>query len=150
MSKKNELKYKIARCFFGLIMFLIGVKGMIDYTQASQLLAGSIKDFNSAEGLINEIKFDFLGENGNYYLKKILSCQYLEDNADEIIIFLNAQLALGGILCVFGHTFSKFMIISSIVFDLIFIHNLRFFASDNSKGLMLKYLAFIGGALHIL
>jgi hypothetical protein len=144
-----EIKYRLSRILFGLVIFLMGLKGAFDYTNSSNLLKANIKDFNSDEGLSKLILSENYGEFINYWLKQCLNFTVLSENADELVIILQLSLVLGGLMCILGYSISKFFIISSIIVDLIFIHNLRFFATDSSKGLMLKYIVFIGGSLHI-
>lgn len=144
-----EIKYRLSRILFGLVILLMGLKGIADHSTTANLLKTNIKEFNSEEGLLKLILADNYGEFLNYWLKQCLNFTLLSDNADELVIILQLSLVLGGLMCVFGYSISKFFIISSIIVDLIFIHNLRFFATDSSKGLMLKYIVFIGGSLHI-
>lgn len=144
-----ELQFKFSRFMFGLIILLVGLKGFSDISTSATLIRTNVTEFNSEEGLSALFDFEFLGERGNRMLKNSLDFTVIADVAEEFVMMINTNLILGGLMTMFGISIGRFFIISSLLVDLFFIHNLRFFATDSSKGLMIKYIAYIGGALHI-
>lgn len=144
-----ELQFKFSRFMFGLIILLVGLKGFSDISSSATLIRTNVTEFNSEEGLSALFDFEFLGERGNRMLKNSLDFTVIADVAEEFVMMINTNLILGGLMTMFGISIGRFFIISSLLVDLFFIHNLRFFATDSSKGLMIKYIAYIGGALHI-
>ena len=146
-----DIKYRTTRFVFGLFISLIALKSLSQqqFTPLCSLLKSNIKDFTSEEGLLSQIHFSFLSDNTNNFIKSSLSLNLIHDNSEDTIYFIYSLMFFGGIMCMFGQPLSKFFIVSSLILDLILLHNIKFFVSDSSKGLMLKYIAYLGGALHI-
>lgn len=147
----GELQYKFSRLTFGLIISIIAFKSMTGSSLASLsgLVKSNLKDIHKPDGIISIIDFGFLSPETNQKVRELFNFSDLEENSEDFIVFIYSLIMMGGILCLFGQPISKFFIISGLLLDLVFLHNLKFFVSDSSKGTMLKYLAFIGGALHI-
>ena len=146
---KYQLQYKITRFFFGFIMLCLGLRGILDYKTHSALLAANLKDYGEKDGFSSIFTFEWAGESVDFFLRGFFKFDVVAKNCDDTIVFIYSLLSLGGFMCLLGHAFSKYLLVSSIVLDLIFVHNFRFFATDSSKGLMLKYIAFLGGTMHI-
>ena len=144
--------YKFSRFLFGFIMCLISLKTIFEKQSLSSLntlLKNNLKDVHSEGGLVSYINFSFLSEEHNKLIQSFIDFTPIEKNSEDTIKFIYFLLFFGGLMCMLGEPLSRFLIVTAIVLDLALLHNFKFFVSENSKGTMLKYIAFLGGALHI-
>lgn len=147
-----ELTYKFFRMLFGVILCLIALKSITDPNQMktlSNLMTENIKGYHNEEGHIIFFDLPYISEESNKILRSKINLSDISSNAEETVKFIYALLFIGGLMCALGEPFSKCIIISSLVLDIFLIHNLRFFVTDSGKGTMLKYIAYIGGAMYV-
>ena len=146
-----SLKYKVSRFLFGFFITLIALRSLTQpqIGTLSTLLQNNLKEIHSENGIISLINFSFLTPETNSLIRSKIDLSQLSDNSEDTVQFIYILLLIGGVLCIFGQPISKFFIVSSLILDVILLHNIKFFVSDSSKGIMLKYFALIGGAVHI-
>lgn len=148
------LKYKISRLIYGLIIIIISHKSIYDidtFTNLSKLLSNNINNMNLEEKFYSIINLTFFNKDhkNEELLKLWLDFSIVKDNNKETVKFIYFLLMFGGLMCIFGEPLSRLVIVTALTFDVLLIHNFNFFKNESAKGTMLKYIALIGGALHI-
>lgn len=144
--KKLSLKYRLFRFLFGIVLMFVGFKGLTDY---SNIVSIMIK--NNEQLKQKEVTEFILSSFGEYIFNIITSfLELIVLNAADIVFFINGLILFGGLLCSFGHRISKYFLFSAVLLDIALIHNIVFFSTDNGRGLMLKFIAYIGGISYII
>lgn len=147
-----NIKYKVTRFIYGLILLIIALKSLnqSNIEHNTTVIKNNMTSFFAEEGIYSLINFSFLSQEMNNFIKRSFYIKdIIIDISNDLIIFIYLLLSFGALLAMFGYSISKFFIVSALVVDLVFVHNLNFFATDSSKGLMIKYVVLLGGALFI-
>ncbi len=144
--KKLSFKYRLFRFFFGLVLMFVGFKGLVDSGNLVSIIEKNNDHLNQKEAV--EALTATLGENLYNLFANFL--EIIKSNANDLVLFIYLLILFGGLLCCFGHKISKFFLLTGILLDIFIIHNVIFFSTDNGRGLMLKYIAYIGGISYII
>lgn len=140
-------KYKITRMFFGLVLIIISLKNFKDMENLKSIVTKNIESYISVfERTDLSQARNTLGLN----IDDTFNLKALGRSSTEIVFFVNTFLFLGGFLCMVGYSMSRFLIVLSIVLDLLLIHNPRYFFEETKKGIVIKLIAFLGGAFYII
>src|SRR5690242_19015512 len=139
---KNNLKYSFLRILFGFYMIWLGlaslhhikiyevyVKNTFDVMDENFNLEFILNIFNLHEDPHAQTIKEFKPNFSNF-----------KKSTNEIIYLQSLSLILGGLLCIFGFSLGFTFILIGILIDLIFIHNIIYFAQEKMKVNVLKYI----------
>ena len=136
--------YKLIRFFFGIFIVWLGIVGLNDIKTHETLVIKSVEKYDT---IIREVELTFLSQ---YLPNKLnINLNNIKNFSNEILLFKNILLIAGGLLCSFGFSISKTLIIIGFIIDLIFIHNIFYWVEERMKVNVLKYISILGGVLHI-
>jgi uncharacterized membrane protein len=135
--------YILSRFLFGLYIIWIGLKGINDISTKHQFVSKSIEKY---ETISKELNADFLHPFGYDFP---VNFDMLKTNAAELVYFINILMIIGGTFTAFGFSLGRTFIVTSLLLDLLLIHNIFYFAEEKMKVNVLKIISILGGALHI-
>ena len=90
----------------------------------------------------------------NYFYPNLLkNTKYNFDDAinktSEIIMTISYMFIIGGILVAIGYKIGKYIIIMSLLIDILFTKNIFYLRGEKLKVNVFKFIAFFGGALYL-
>jgi hypothetical protein len=74
----------------------------------------------------------------------------LNNRTHDVVYLITFLFLVGGILCSLGFRISSKLIQSAILLDLFFIHSYYYYREERMKVNVLKMIAILGGAAHII
>jgi hypothetical protein len=148
--------YRIIRFLFGLYIIWLGLINLHELNDNHTHIQRSIQNYQQDLNIHTIFKYIHLD---SYISAKTLNTmQYTIDSAmislthhtDDLIYLITFLLIIGGLLCAFGFKISCKFIQSAILLDLFFVHSYYYYRDERMKVNVLKMIAILGGAAHII
>ena len=146
---KNKNKYEghdrvylYMRMFFGLFIAWAGYNILLN------------EQLNETDQKYMKESLTLLKNMTNYFYPNLLkNTKYIFDDAinktSEIIMTISYMFIIGGILVAIGYKIGKYIIIMSLLIDILFTKNIFYLRGEKLKVNVFKFLAFFGGALYL-
>ena len=146
---KNKNKYEgydrvylYMRMFFGLFIAWAGYNILLN------------EQLNETDQKYMKESLTLLKNMTNYFYPNLLkNTKYNFDDAinktSEIIMTISYMFIIGGILVAIGYKIGKYIIIMSLLIDILFTKNIFYLRGEKLKVNVFKFLAFFGGALYL-
>ena len=146
---KNKNKYEgydrvylYMRMFYGLFVVWVGFNILFD----EQLNETDQKYMKESLTLIKNMT--------NYFYPDLLkNTEYnfddLINKTSEIIMTICYMFIIGGILVAIGYKIGKYIIIMSLLIDILFTKNIFYLRGEKLKVNVFKFISFFGGALYL-
>ena len=146
---KNKNKYEgydrvylYMRMFFGLFIAWAGYNILLN------------EQLNETDQKYMKESLTLLKNMTNYFYPNLLkNTKYNFDDAinktSEIITTICYMLIIGGILVAIGYKIGKYIIIMSLLIDILFIKNFFYLRGEKLKVNVFKFISFFGGALYL-
>ena len=146
---KNKNKYEgydrvylYMRMFFGLFIAWAGYNILLN------------EQLNETDQKYMKESLTLLKNMTNYFYPNLLkNTKYNFDDAinktSEIIMTICYMFIIGGILVAIGYKIGKYIIIMSLLIDILFTKNIFYLRGEKLKVNVFKFLAFFGGALYL-
>jgi hypothetical protein len=144
MGKANI--YKIVRFFFGVYILWLGLIGFNDIESKQNFTNKSVEKFDI---ILKDLDLTFLPSFLNLPEKLNLDLNRMKIHSLEIIYLQNSLLVAGGLLCAFGFSIAKPIIMIALFIEFTFIYNIFYWIEEKMKVNVLKYMSILGGVLHI-
>jgi len=152
----KKVIYSIIRFVFGMYIIWLGLINLQELNQNHTYIQRSIQNYQQDLNFQTVIHYIHLD---TYISQKTLNTmQYtihsamgsLTNHTDDLIYLITFLLIIGGFLCALGFTISCKFIQSAILLDLLFIHSYYYYRDERMKVNVLKMIAILGGAAHII
>ena len=146
---KNKNKYEgydrvylYMRMFFGLFIAWAGYNILLN------------EQLNETDQKYMKESLTLLKNMTNYFYPKLLkNTKYNFDDAinktSEIIMTICYMFIIGGILVAIGYKIGKYIIIMSLLIDILFTKNIFYLRGEKLKVNVFKFISFFGGALYL-
>ena len=146
---KNKNKYEgydrvylYMRMFFGLFIAWAGYNILLN------------EQLNETDQKYMKESLTLLKNMTNYFYPNLLkNTKYNFDDAinktSEIIMTICYMFIIGGILVAIGYKIGKYIIIMSLLIDILFTKNIFYLRGEKLKVNVFKFIAFFGGALYL-
>ena len=134
--------YLYMRMFFGLFIAWAGYNILLN------------EQLNETDQKYMKESLTLLKNMTNYFYPNLLkNTKYNFDDAinktSEIIMTISYMFIIGGILVAIGYKIGKYIIIMSLLIDILFTKNIFYLRGEKLKVNVFKFLAFFGGALYL-
>ena len=146
---KNKNKYEgydrvylYMRMFFGLFIAWAGYNILLN------------EQLNETDQKYMKESLTLLKNMTNYFYPNLLkNTKYNFDDAinktSEIIMTICYMFIIGGILVAIGYKIGKYIIIMSLLIDILFTKNIFYLRGEKLKVNVFKFISFFGGALYL-
>ena len=146
---KNKNKYEgydrvyfYMRMFFGLFIAWAGYNILLN------------EQLNETDQKYMKESLTLLKNMTNYFYPNLLkNTKYNFDDAinktSEIIMTISYMFIIGGILVAIGYKIGKYIIIMSLLIDILFTKNIFYLRGEKLKVNVFKFISFFGGALYL-
>ena len=146
---KNKNKYEgydrvylYMRMFFGLFIAWAGYNILLN------------EQLNETDQKYMKESLTLLKNMTNYFYPNLLkNTKYNFDDAinktSEIIMTICYMFIIGGILVAIGYKIGKYIIIISLLIDILFAKNIFYLRGEKLKVNVFKFISFFGGALYL-
>ena len=146
---KNKNKYEgydrvylYMRMFFGLFIAWAGYNILLN------------EQLNETDQKYMKESLTLLKNMTNYFYPNLLkNTKYNFDDAinktSEIIMTISYMFIIGGILVAIGYKIGKYIIIMSLLIDILFTKNIFYLRGEKLKVNIFKFISFFGGALYL-
>ena len=130
------------RMFFGLFIAWAGYNILLN------------EQLNETDQKYMKESLTLLKNMTNYFYPNLLkNTKYNFDDAinktSEIIMTISYMFIIGGILVAIGYKIGKYIIIMSLLIDILFTKNIFYLRGEKLKVNVFKFIAFFGGALYL-
>ncbi len=143
--------YSFFRFLFGVYLIWLGIYNLGKLEANSSLVKTSIEGYTVYFSHFKQILSVKSGDLFNYQLPNYsFNIQDFLNSSDELVYLMNFALIIGGILCAFGYRVSYGFIMIGLLMNIILVHNYFYFLNEKMKVNVLKMLALLGGALHVI
>ena len=134
--------YLYMRMFFGLFIAWAGYNILLN------------EQLNETDQKYMKESLTLLKNMTNYFYPNLLkNTKYNFDDAinktSEIIMTICYMFIIGGILVAIGYKIGKYIIIMSLLIDILFIKNFFYLRGEKLKVNVFKFISFFGGALYL-
>ena len=134
--------YLYMRMFFGLFIAWAGYNILLN------------EQLNETDQKYMKESLTLLKNMTNYFYPNLLkNTKYNFDDAinktSEIIMTISYMFIIGGILVAIGYKIGKYIIIMSLLIDILFTKNIFYLRGEKLKVNVFKFIAFFGGALYL-
>ena len=146
---KNKNKYEgydrvylYMRMFFGLFIAWAGYNILLN------------EQLNETDQKYMKESLTLLKNMTNYFYPNLLkNTKYNFDDAinktSEIIMTISYMFIIGGILVAIGYKIGKYIIIMSLLIDILFTKNIFYLRGEKLKVNVFKFISFFGGAFYL-
>ena len=130
------------RMFFGLFIAWAGYNILLN------------EQLNETDQKYMKESLTLLKNMTNYFYPNLLkNTKYNFDDAinktSEIIMTICYMFIIGGILVAIGYKIGKYIIIMSLLIDILFTKNIFYLRGEKLKVNVFKFISFFGGALYL-
>ena len=130
------------RMFFGLFIAWAGYNILLN------------EQLNETDQKYMKESLTLLKNMTNYFYPNLLkNTKYNFDDAinktSEIIMTISYMFIIGGILVAIGYKIGKYIIIMSLLIDILFTKNIFYLRGEKLKVNVFKFISFFGGALYL-
>ena len=134
--------YLYMRMFFGLFIAWTGYNILLN------------EQLNETDQKYMKESLTLLKNMTNYFYPNLLkNTKYNFDDAinktSEIIMTICYMFIMGGILVAIGYKIGKYIIIMSLLIDILFTKNIFYLRGEKLKVNVFKFISFFGGALYL-
>ena len=134
--------YLYMRMFFGLFIAWAGYNILLN------------EQLNETDQKYMKESLTLLKNMTNYFYPNLLkNTKYNFDDAinktSEIIMTICYMFIIGGILVAIGYKIGKYIIIMSLLIDILFNKNIFYLRGEKLKVNVFKFISFFGGALYL-
>ena len=134
--------YLYMRMFFGLFIAWAGYNILLN------------EQLNETDQKYMKESLTLLKNMTNYFYPNLLkNTKYNFDDAinktSEIIMTICYMFIIGGILVAIGYKIGKYIIIISLLIDILFTKNIFYLRGEKLKVNVFKFISFFGGALYL-
>ena len=134
--------YLYMRMFFGLFIAWAGYNILLN------------EQLNETDQKYMKESLTLLKNMTNYFYPNLLkNTKYNFDDAinksSEIIMTICYMFIIGGILVAIGYKIGKYIIIMSLLIDILFTKNIFYLRGEKLKVNVFKFISFFGGALYL-
>ena len=134
--------YLYMRMFFGLFIAWAGYNILLN------------EQLNETDQKYMKESLTLLKNMTNYFYPNLLkNTKYNFDDAinktSEIIMTISYMFIIGGILVAIGYKIGKYIIIMSLLIDILFTKNIFYLRGEKLKVNVFKFISFFGGALYL-
>ena len=134
--------YLYMRMFFGLFIAWAGYNILLN------------EQLNEIDQKYMKESLTLLKNMTNYFYPNLLkNTKYNFDDAinktSEIIMTICYMFIIGGILVAIGYKIGKYIIIMSLLIDILFTKNIFYLRGEKLKVNVFKFISFFGGALYL-
>ena len=134
--------YLYMRMFFGLFIAWAGYNILLN------------EQLNETDQKYMKESLTLLKNMTNYFYPNLLkNTKYNFDDAinktSEIIMTICYMFIIGGILVAIGYKIGKYIIIMSLLIDILFTKNIFYLRGEKLKINVFKFISFFGGALYL-
>ena len=134
--------YLYMRMFFGLFIAWAGYNILLN------------EQLNETDQKYMKESLTLLKNMTNYFYPNLLkNTKYNFDDAinktSEIIMTICYMFIIGGILVAIGYKLGKYIIIMSLLIDILFTKNIFYLRGEKLKVNVFKFISFFGGALYL-
>ena len=134
--------YLYMRMFFGLFIAWAGYNILLN------------EQLNETDQKYMKESLTLLKNMTNYFYPNLLkNTKYNFDDAinktSEIIMTISYMFIIGGILVAIGYKIGKYIIIMSLLIDILFTKNFFYLRGEKLKVNVFKFISFFGGALYL-
>ena len=134
--------YLYMRMFFGLFIAWAGYNILLN------------EQLNETDQKYMKESLTLLKNMTNYFYPNLLkNTKYNFDDAinktSEIIMTICYMFIIGGILVAIGYKIGKYIIIISLLIDILFAKNIFYLRGEKLKVNVFKFISFFGGALYL-
>ena len=134
--------YLYMRMFFGLFIAWAGYNILLN------------EQLNETDQKYMKESLTLLKNMTNYFYPNLLkNTKYNFDDAinktSEIIMTISYMFIIGGILVAIGYKIGKYIIIMSLLIDILFTKNIFYLRGEKLKVNVFKFISFFGGAFYL-
>ena len=142
--------YSFYKFLFGTYLIWLGIYNLHKMETNSKLVKTSIEGYSVLCSQFNDFVIDKIETYFSYKLPNFnLNIEDLLNSSNELVLVMNYALIMGGLLCALGYKFAFSFVFIGLFLNIFLVHNLFYFVNEKMKVNVLKMLAMLGGAFHL-